>query len=115
MHQFSYADFVEDDPRLARKREEQAFDHAIGLMRLAGTGGPQTAECRDALFFLDRFWTILMDDLSHPDNDLPDPLRASLISIGIWILKQVDAMRQGRLTSFASLIEINGIVRDGLR
>ena len=46
---------------------------------------------------------------------LPNELRAKLISIGIWVLKQADAIRLGRSTNFAAMSGICAIVRDGLR
>lgn len=115
MYQFSYAETIEDDAQDARHREKQAFDHAIGLLRAAEAHGPGSREAGNALFFLDEFWSILMDDLAHEESDLPETLRASLISIGLWILKQTAEIRSGAVRNFAGLIEINQIIRDGLK
>ena len=113
--QTPYAEIAGDDPYEARLREKQAFDHAIELMMAAERAGPASREARDAMFFLDEFWSILMDDLAQEESELPERLRASLISIGIFVLKETVRIRAGLQTSFAGLIEINAIIRDGLR
>lgn len=115
MYQQSYADLLGEDPHEAREREREAFDHAILLLTSAEQGGTGSSEAREALFFLERFWSILMDDLASQESELPERLRASLISIGIWILKEADRIRQGIIGTFTGLIEINTIIRDGLR
>ena len=115
MYQFSYAETIKDDAHDARYREKQAFDHAIALLQTAEAHGLDSAEASQALFFLDEFWSILMEDLAHAESDLPETLRASLISIGLWVLKQTTEIRAGGVQSFAGLIEINEIIRDGLK
>ena len=115
MYQFSYAEVVEDSGQEARRRERQAFERAIDLLKLAEESGPGSAEAAEALFFLQRLWTILTTDLASDENALPATLRASLISIGIWIAKEVEAIRAGRTRSFLGLIDINTIICEGLR
>ena len=44
----------------------------------------------------------------------PAALRANLISIGLWILKEADAIRLGRSTNYAGIADVCAIVRDGL-
>jgi flagellar protein FlaF len=56
-----------------------------------------------------------MQDLAEPENELPDDLRASLISIGIWILKEADAVRIGEQGSISEIRDITAIIRDGLK
>lgn len=114
MYQFAYAEVVEDSPREMRARERQAMDHAISLLRLAREKWPGTREVVDALFFLRRLWSIFTDDLNNPDNELPPQLRAALISIGIWIQKEIDRVRSGQTTDLTAMIEINEIIRNGL-
>lgn len=115
MHQFSYAQVVEDSGREARRREREAFERAIALLRLAEESGPGSPEAAEALFFLQRLWTILTTDLASDENALPTTLRSGLISIGIWIAKEVEAIRAGRTKSFLGLIDINTIICEGLR
>lgn len=114
MYQFRYEETIEDDFGKGRAEERRAFDHAILLLRQAEEDGPNSRSAAEALFFLQRLWNILLDDLAGEGNDLPDQLKASLISIGIWIMKEITAIRLGRVTSFAGLIDINTIIRNGL-
>ena len=69
----------------------------------------------EALFYLRRLWTIFLDDLNDPNNELPDQLRAWIISIGIWMKKAIDRARDGETTDLTPMIEINQLIRDGLR
>src|SRR5436190_21884485 len=39
----------------------------------------------DALDWNRRLWSTLATDCSHPENKLPPPLRASIISLSIWV------------------------------
>ena len=47
-------------------------------------------------------------------NGLPVEIRANLISIGIWILKEADAVRLGKSKTCSGISELCAIVRDGL-
>lgn len=115
MYQFPYADILSDDMSEARRNERAAFDEAVHRLQAARMRGPDSREAIEALYYLDRFWKVLLEDLANPSNGLPDELKASLISIGIWVLKETEALRNGRAHSFDGLIEINEIIRDGLR
>lgn len=114
MYQFSYAEVIEDDLGHARRMERMALEHAIDLLRQAEAKGPKSREAVDALHFLRSLWTLFIDDLASPGNDLPDQLRASLISIGLWIIKEAEAIRLEKSANFAGIIDICTIIRDGL-
>lgn len=60
-------------------------------------------------------WSTLIQELSTPENELPSDVRGNLISIGIWVLKETDAIRAGRSTNFSGVADICTIIRDGLR
>jgi len=115
MYQFSYAEIVQDTCGEARLRERQAMERGIGLLALARDAGPDSRETVEALHYVRSLWAILIEDLGSAENDLPERLRADLISIGLWILREVENIRQGRTTSFDDLIEINRTICDGLR
>lgn len=114
MYQFTYAEVVEDSPQEMRARERDALDRAIDLMRQAERAAPRSPEAEDALIYTRRLWAIFLEDLSSGGNDLPETLRAQLISIGLWVLKEIERLRTGATTSFADLIDITAIIRDGL-
>jgi flagellar biosynthesis activator protein FlaF len=114
MYQFSYAEVIDESPREMRARERDAMDRAIQLLRAAQEKGPGSREVVDALFYLRRLWSIFLEDLNNPNNELPQQLRAGLISIGIWINKEIDRVRIGKTKDLTPMIEINEIIRDGL-
>lgn len=115
MYQSTYAEQLEETPRACRDRERRAFEMAIEMLQQAETGGASPSSSVHALQFLCRLWQALIVDLVEADNDLPDILRADLVSIGIWTIKEAESIRSGQSTNFRSLIEICSIVRDGLR
>ena len=114
MYQFSYAEALEDDQSEARSVERQALDRAVGLLDAADAAGPNSRETIEALHYTRRLWNAFVADLVSDDNALPVEIRANLISIGIWILKEADAIRLGRSRNCAGVSEICAIVRDGL-
>jgi flagellar protein FlaF len=115
MYQFSYAEILQDSTQDARVREHQAIDRAIELLELGQKKGVRSVEAAEGLNYLNRLWHLFIDDLAAPANDLPDALRAELISIGIWITNEVNRMRLGKSENFNGLIEICTIIRDGLK
>jgi flagellar protein FlaF len=114
MYQFSYNDVVEDSPIEMRAREREAMDKALVLLRIARDKGPGSREAVEALYFLRRLWAIFLEDLNSPSNALPEQLRGGIISIGIWMNKEIDRVRSGRSTDLTPIIEINEIIRNGL-
>ena len=115
MYQFSYAEILEDGQETARGGEKQAFDEALQRLENARQKGSQSVEAMQALHFLRRLWMVLIEDLANEGNALPESLRASLISIGLWILKEIDLIRAQKSDNIAGLIDINSIIRDGLK
>ena len=79
-----------------RARERQAMDRVIEMLRAAQEKGPQSRERVEALFYLRRLWMIFLEDLNDPNNELPGQLRAGIVSIGIWMNKEIDRVRSGR-------------------
>jgi flagellar protein FlaF len=68
---------------------------------------------RVALSENQEFWAALRYDLAEPANTMPDTLKASLISIGLWVDRQTSSLMagQGRLVG---LIEVNTNIAAGL-
>jgi flagellar protein FlaF len=58
---------------------------------------------------------IFIDDLNDPSNELPAQLRAGIISIGVWMMKEIDRTRSGITNDLTPMIEINQLIRDGLK
>ena len=114
MYEFAYDSIVEESSRSMRAQEARALDRVISMLREALPSGPHSRAGIHALYQLRTLWTVFMDDLNSPENALPEPLRARLISIGIWVLKEIERLRAGDVNDFAPIIEINQIIRDGL-
>ncbi len=114
MYQFAYEEIVEDSSAEARDRETAAFEEANRLLAAAMEAGAGTAVAVRALLFNQELWMILVEDLAHPDNKLPETLRASLISIGIWVLKEIERIRRGQSSGFKAIADVNEILRNGL-
>jgi len=115
MYEFAYNDVIEDSHQALRARERAAMDRLIGMLRSAQEKGPQSRELIDALFYLRRLWAIFIDDLNDPNNELPTQLRAGIISIGVWMMKEIDRVRGGLTDDLTPMIEINELIRDGLK
>ena len=67
----------------------------------------------DALDWNRRMWSALATDCSTPDNALPQALRASIISLSIWVAKHSSAVMR-KEEDFEPLIDINRMIMQGL-
>ncbi|QBR70216.1 flagellar biosynthesis regulator FlhF [Beijerinckiaceae bacterium] len=114
MYQFSYAEHLAENLKGSRDRERLALDHAIELLRKAEAAGGQAPVAIEALGFLTKLWNVFIEDLVDPENDLPDVLRADLVSVGLWIVKEATQISSGHSQNFRGLIEICTMIRDGL-
>ena len=115
MYRSSYSEVLEDDPQLARANERAVILHSIQLLDRAEKAGPKSHEAVEALLFLRRLWEFLLVELGNSENQLPEKLRAELISVGIGLLKEADAISRGESSDFASLKQISQTIADGLR
>ena len=115
MYQFSYADIQTDSVADAKDRERQLLTRSIDMLAAAAAIGTDSMEATEALHFTNRIWTTFVEDLGSSDNALPKELRANLISIGLWLLRETEDIRQGRTNNFEGLIEVSQIIRDGIQ
>jgi flagellar protein FlaF len=115
MYQFSYAEVLDDSPKEARDRERRAIERSIELLHAAEAKGAQSREAVESLLFVRRLWGTFIEDLAKPENDLPKPLRADLISVGLWIMSEAEQIRLGKSSNFKGLIEISTEICEGLR
>jgi len=67
----------------------------------------------DALDWNRRIWSTLAADCGQPDNGLPKPLRASFISLSIWVSKHTSLVIRNQ-EEIEPLIEINRMIMQGL-
>ena len=114
MYKFSYEEALSDSGSRARENERAAIEQSITLLKSAEKAGPNSREAVDASCFLNRLWSFLLEDLAKPDNALPEDVRAKLISIGIWMLREAEAISNGKSRNFAALIDISNNIAEGL-
>lgn len=115
MYQFSYADVQDDDVAESKDRERQVLERSINMLRIAKKSGVDSQETTEALYFTRRVWVRLIEDLGASDNQLDDELRANLISIGIWIIKESERIRHRESDNFQGIIDVTQMIRDGLK
>ena len=115
MYQFSYDDIQADSVADARDRERQLLTRSIDMLSAAAAVGHGSQEAVEALHFTNRVWSTFLEDLGSNDNALPKEIRANLISIGLWLLRETEDIRQGRTNNFEGLIEVSQIIRDGIQ
>jgi flagellar biosynthesis activator protein FlaF len=115
MFQFSYADIIEDSPLEGRAREYEALTNAIALMQEADAEGLQSVKAATAIYKVRRLWSLLIEDMGRADCELPPQLRAQLISVGLWVFRELEDLRSGKAESFEGIIDITKILAEGLR
>ena len=115
VYRLKYANIQEEAPVNAKMREREILQRSIDLLRKASAADASPFASSEAVHFTVRVWTTFLEDLAKPDNQLPKEARAGLISIGIWILKEVDAIRLGTSKAYDGIIDITEIIRDGLQ
>ncbi|MGH1418895.1 MAG: flagellar biosynthesis regulator FlaF [Hyphomicrobiaceae bacterium] len=114
MSRVSYSEIIEDGPAFARDNEKSAIDHSIALLEDAKSKGVNSREAIEAIWFTRRLWSVLMQDLSDPENELSDELRANIISIGIWVMRETAEIRLRKSENFQGLIDISKMLSGGL-
>lgn len=114
MYKFSYEETLNESGNRQRENERLALEQSVALLKRAELAGPQSREAVDAIIFLNRLWSFFLEDLAKPENGLPNDVRAKLISIGIWMLKEAEAISNGKSRNFAGLIDISNVIAEGL-
>lgn len=114
-YRLRYADIQAEAPLDAKAKEREILQRTIELLRAAKEPDADPLLVVEATHFTSRVWSAFLTDLAGPDNQLAPEIRASLISIGIWILKEIDANRANDAASFSEIISITEIIRDGLQ
>ncbi len=114
MYQSAYNDMMEAGASSTRLREKEALERSVVLLKLAREAGFRSLRGAEAIYTTNRVWSFLIEDLSLSDNELPDAVRANLISIGIHVLKRLADLRAGDTIAADEIIEITEIIQGGL-
>ena len=83
------------------------------LMEASKLDKTEVSRRTDALDWNRRLWSTLGADCSSKDNALPAPLRASIISLSIWVGKHTSLVIRNQ-EEFEPLIEVNRMIMQGL-
>jgi len=97
-----------------REMEYRLFGQVTrALMEASMLPETEIAKRMDALDWNRRLWATLASDCAETTNALPNALRASMISLSLWVARHTSAVMR-REEDFEPLIEINRIVMQGL-
>ena len=83
------------------------------LMEAAAADEKDLSTRIKALHWNRRLWSTISADCANPDNVLPVELRASIISLSIWVNKHTSEVMQGG-QKIEPLIDVNRIIMQGL-
>ena len=99
-----------------REVEAMAFTKAAVLLEDAKKQTNNIDEFSKALRFNHLLWTIIQADLTEPENQLPDEIKANVMSLSIFVDKQTTkALRSSSAVDLDVLININRNLAAGLR
>jgi flagellar biosynthesis activator protein FlaF len=97
-----------------RETEYRLFGQVTRALMEAAKADPLDFRTRvDALDWNRRLWSALGTDCADPANQLPDQLRASIISLSIWVSKYTSQVIR-REEDIDALIDVNRIIMQGL-
>lgn len=114
MYQNIYNDIANNSPLNYRKIEREAILRSIRDLEHGLQSGPGSVETIKACIVIQQIWTLFISDVMNDSNQLPVELRARIISIGLWIQRELAEIVSGRSTNFSGLTEILSIIADGL-
>ena len=111
LHAYQQANARAESPR---EMEYRLFGQVTrALMDAALLPENEIGKRMDALDWNRRLWATLATDCADEKNQLPGQLRASMISLSIWVAKHTSAVMR-REEDFEALIEVNRIIMQGL-
>ena len=94
--------------RSQRDQEADVFRYTNGSLKAAGEAGaiPRLRALADNR----RLWRTVNDLMHDPESGLPLELRASIVSVGLAVQREMDQEQP----NFGFLIEINQTIAEGL-
>lgn len=97
-----------------REAEYRLFGQVTrALLAASETDRAEIAQRMDALDWNRRLWTALANDCSSSENALPATVKASIISLSLWVGRHTSAVMRGD-EAFDPLIEINRMMMSAL-
>jgi flagellar protein FlaF len=97
-----------------RETEYRLFGQVTrALIEAAELPPHETGRRMEALHWNRELWSTLAMDCASPENSLPQPVRASIISLSIWVNRHSAAVMR-REEEIEPLVEINRMIMQGL-
>ncbi len=93
--------------------EYRLFAQVTGSLVDARDRGVRDKQMAEALDWNRRMWSVFSTDCGTEGNGLPPQLRASIISLSIWVSKHSSEVMRGS-ESIDDLININRTIMEGL-
>lgn len=115
MFNTAFDETLEDDQTQARARERDLLDEATNAIKTSADMPDDLGLRITAVQYNMRVWSFFLQDLASDENEMPNEVKASFISIGIFVLKHLQRMRIDRSLGFDPVIEINQTIANGLR
>lgn len=95
-----------------KQQEREVIARVTHRLRVAGEKN-DPVEIARSISDNQVLWTVLMADLQNPANALPPALKASIISVGMAVMREMDNLGKGTL-DFDFLVTVNQNIMDGL-
>lgn len=96
-----------------RDMERKVFTKITGGLERHAKDGPLSPELKDYLEQNQKLWLTLRGDIMHPENGLPNELKAGLFNLSLWVDRQTIAVLKGD-EPVQPLIDINRSIIAGL-
>jgi len=98
-----------------RDTEYRLFGEVTRALMDASVSDPLDFATRiKALDWNRRLWSALATDCANDTNGLPEPVRASIVTLSLWVAKHSSAVMR-REEEFEPLIDVNRLIMQGLR
>lgn len=110
LNAYRRAQSVTETPRAT---EFRLMSQITGELMDARDAGLKAAALMPALHRNREVWSTFATLCGAPGNQLPDELRASIISIALWVERHTSAVATGR-ESIEDLIDVNRSIINGL-
>ncbi|HUZ11547.1 MAG TPA: flagellar biosynthesis regulator FlaF [Caulobacteraceae bacterium] len=97
-----------------RDAEHRLFAQVTrALIEVSARPREQLGAWMDALDWNRRMWSALAVDCARADNALPEPTRARIISLSLWVGRYTSQVMRGQ-EDIEALIEVNRMMMQGL-
>ncbi len=121
MHTYPINEYakVQKEALSGRELEASVLTRAAHLLKVCKDNWDREdreEKLREAIKFNQRVWSFFQAELSSPDNPLPKQLREDILSLSLFIDKQIfDIMAYPESDKLSIIIDINLNIAAGLR